>query len=314
MGAHITLQKRKKKREGWYEWAFVWSMNVWCCMYLSMMSINSWVPTHPWNPENPFSTVFPQTLSSALFTGPKITPHPTSIYLYISKPLNLFFTQMAQEDSSPDPSPSPPNLSDPSKPDPPPPSSSSSSLSRNVSFSRLNAQAPEFVPTQQQAPRLAAAAASASSVVPPPPPPPPPMHSFPPPPPPPPFHVAAAIQGHVAVPPHVIPVQHPHHVPVQYHPHHPHHPHPHPHHHHQQYYGGGGGGGGGGFREQEVGAQVQNQAPVESDHVVAAASSSSAKNKISEEATQKILNQVWSLLLTIQTLAHFLYIYFQFRS
>ncbi|XP_030938426.1 la-related protein 6B [Quercus lobata] len=202
---------------------------------------------------------------------------------------------MAQEDSSPDPSPSPPNLSDPSKPDPPPPSSSSSSssssLSRNVSFSRLNAQAPEFVPTQQQAPRLAAASASAA-VVPPPPPPPPPMHSFPPPPPPPPFHVAAAIQGHVAVPPHVIPVQHPHHVPVQYHPHHPHHPHPHPHHHHQQYYGGGGGGGGGGFREQEVGTQVQNQAPVESDHVVAAASSSSAKNKISEEATQKILNQV----------------------
>uniref|UniRef100_A0A7N2MUR0 La-related protein 6B n=1 Tax=Quercus lobata TaxID=97700 RepID=A0A7N2MUR0_QUELO len=215
---------------------------------------------------------------------------------------------MAQEDSSPDPSPSPPNLSDPSKPDPPPPSSSSSSssssLSRNVSFSRLNAQAPEFVPTQQQAPRLAAASASAA-VVPPPPPPPPPMHSFPPPPPPPPFHVAAAIQGHVAVPPHVIPVQHPHHVPVQYHPHHPHHPHPHPHHHHQQYYGGGGGGGGGGFREQEVGTQVQNQAPVESDHVVAAASSSSAKNKISEEATQKILNQVRHRGIGIRCLRRF---------
>jgi La-related protein 7 len=77
-------------------------------------------------------------------------------------------------------------------------SQSDPSLSRNVSFSRLNAQAPEFVP---------------------------------PPPPPPPFH------HHVPIQAHVIPVHHPHphHVPVpvqfQPHPHHSHH-----HHNHHQYY------------------------------------------------------------------------------
>lgn len=168
------------------------------------------------------------------------------------------------------------------------PSSSSSSLSRNVSFSRLNAQAPEFVPTQPPPSRLVAPA--------PPPPPPPPTHPYPTPPA---FHVAA-IQAVVPTPPppgaHVIPVHHhhhhphhPHHVPVQYHPHPNHHHHPHHnnnHSHHQYYGGGGGGGGGGGFREQEAGAQAQ----VESDHV--AATSSSNKNKLSEEATQKLLNQV----------------------
>ncbi|XP_059448792.1 la-related protein 6B [Corylus avellana] len=122
------------------------------------------------------------------------------------------------------------------------------SLSRNVSFSRLNAQAPEFVPT----PRASAQ---------------PPRLLVPPPPPPPPFH------HHVPIQAHVIPVHHPHphHVPVQVqyqpHPHHPHH-----HHNHHQFY------------EQEVAPQAQ----IESDHAPA----SSNKNKLSEEATVKVLNQV----------------------
>ncbi|KAB1218184.1 La-related protein 6B [Morella rubra] len=137
-------------------------------------------------------------------------------------------------------------------------SNSDPSLSRNVSFSRLNAQAPEFVPSPRassQPPRILA----------------------PPPPPPPPFHVP--MHGHLPVPPsHVIPVHHhhpPHHAPVQFHPH----PHAHPHH---QYYGGGGFGG-----EQEVAVQ-HDQAQSESDH----GPTSSSKTKLSEEATQKILNQV----------------------
>ncbi|KAG2722342.1 hypothetical protein I3760_02G124500 [Carya illinoinensis] len=136
--------------------------------------------------------------------------------------------------------------------------SSDPSLSRNVSFSRLNAQAPEFVPTAR-------------------PPAQPPRILVPPPPPPPPFHVP--IHGHVPVSPgHVIPVHHhhsPHRLPVQYHAH----PHPHPHH---QYYGGGGFSG-----EREVTVQ-HHQAQIESDQ----GPTSSSKNKLSEESTQKILNQV----------------------
>ncbi|KAG2728309.1 hypothetical protein I3843_01G194800 [Carya illinoinensis] len=132
-------------------------------------------------------------------------------------------------------------------------SPSDPSLSRNVSFSRLNAQAPEFVPItlpSTQPPRI---------LVPPPPPPPPPT--------PPSFHVP--IHGHV------IPVHHhhsPHHVPVQYH--------PHPHH---QYYAGGCVFGG----EQEV-AVHHHQAQIVSDH----GPTSSSKSKLSEDSTQKILNQV----------------------
>jgi La-related protein 7 len=109
-------------------------------------------------------------------------------------------------------------------------SQSDPSLSRNVSFSRLNAQAPEFVPT----PRPSAQ--------------PPPRLLVPPPPPPPPFH------HHVPIQAHVIPVHHPHphHVPVpvqfQPHPHHSHH-----HHNHHQYY------------DQEVPPQAQ----IESDHAPA---------------------------------------------
>uniref|UniRef100_A0A5B6ZFZ1 Putative la-related protein 6B n=1 Tax=Davidia involucrata TaxID=16924 RepID=A0A5B6ZFZ1_DAVIN len=143
-------------------------------------------------------------------------------------------------------------------------SSSDPSLSRNVSFSRLNAQAPEFVPRSSSSssttpqPRL---------VIPQPPPPGlvhvyPPHNS--------PFHVP--IQSHMAVPTHVS-VQnhhpHPHHVPVQYQ------------HHHRQYYGGVGFG-----DHQEVAVPSQQQAPVELDHA------SGSRNGLSEESTQKILNQV----------------------
>ncbi|KAA8527217.1 hypothetical protein F0562_034686 [Nyssa sinensis] len=142
-------------------------------------------------------------------------------------------------------------------------SSANSSLSRNVSFSRLNAQAPEFVPRSS----------SASSTMPQPrfviPQAPPPglVHVYPAPNSP--FHVP--IQSHMAVPSHV-PVQnhhpHPHHVPVQYHDHH-------------RYYGGVGFG-----DHQEVASSAQQKAPVEPDHV------SGSRNGLSEEATQKILNQV----------------------
>ncbi|XP_048228532.1 la-related protein 6B isoform X3 [Ricinus communis] len=113
-------------------------------------------------------------------------------------------------------------------------SSSDPSLSRNVSFSKLNAQAPEFVPTrpsshqqqqQQQQPPPPTASLNRLTVIPPPPPPPAMMHIYPPPSP---FHVPI----HSPVPvSHVIPV----------HNHHPHHPHQHSnnpnhnHHHHQHH-------------------------------------------------------------------------------
>ncbi|KAJ4833632.1 hypothetical protein Tsubulata_001249 [Turnera subulata] len=113
-------------------------------------------------------------------------------------------------------------------------SSSDPSLSRNVSFSKLNARAPEFVPTRPQQATPAAAA-------PPPPPPPPRLAVIPPPPPPgammplyppPPFH---HVPHHHPIHGHVIPVPHPHHhpqqqyVPARNHHHHHHHNN---HHHH----------------------------------------------------------------------------------
>lgn len=138
-------------------------------------------------------------------------------------------------------------------------SQSDPSLSRSVSFSRLNAQAPEFVPT----PRASAQ---------------PPRLLVPPPPPPPPFH------HHVPIQAHVIPVHHPHphHVPVQvqYQPH-PHHSHHHHNHNHHQYY------------EQEVAPQAQ----IESDH----APTSSNKNKLPEEASLKVLNQVLGIKYQLPT-------------
>ncbi|KAL5578615.1 hypothetical protein UlMin_011057 [Ulmus minor] len=120
------------------------------------------------------------------------------------------------------------------------PSDSDPCLSRNVSFSKLNAQAPEFVPSPRSD-----------------------LHPIPPPPPP--FHVP--IRPHVPVlPSHAIPVhhhrhRHHHQVPLQYH--------PHSHH----YYG------------ADHDQPPQGSKP--SDH-----SSSSSKNKLSDDNTLKILNQV----------------------
>ncbi|XP_025663110.1 la-related protein 6B isoform X2 [Arachis hypogaea] len=133
------------------------------------------------------------------------------------------------------------------------------SLSRNLSSSRLNAQAPEFVPTRPTT-RL---------VVPPPPPPPPPsgmVHVYPPPPTSP-FHVQ--IQGHVPAVQnhhhHHLAHQHHHHVQAHYRSHH------HPH----QYHVG-----------TDSGVPQVQQSHGESDHTP------SSKSKLSEEASQKILNQV----------------------
>nr|XP_029149950.1 la-related protein 6B isoform X4 [Arachis hypogaea] len=132
------------------------------------------------------------------------------------------------------------------------------SLSRNLSSSRLNAQAPEFVPTRPTT-RL---------VVPPPPPPPPPsgmVHVYPPPPTSP-FHVQ--IQGHVPAVQnhhhHHLAHQHHHHVQAHYRSHH------HPH----QYHVG-----------TDSGVPQVQQSHGESDHTP------SSKSKLSEEASQKILNQ-----------------------
>ncbi|GKV06171.1 hypothetical protein SLEP1_g18089 [Rubroshorea leprosula] len=143
------------------------------------------------------------------------------------------------------------------------PSSSSSDpqLSRSLSSSRLNAQAPEFVPTrpavtqsqQQQAPHR---------IIIPPPSPPAMLHVYTSPPP---FHVP--VHSPVPMPAHVVPVHH--HVPVRNHQNH---------HHHHQYYGGGGG-------EQE-GEGGKRDIKDQKDH------SASSKNGLSEEAVQKILNQV----------------------
>ncbi|XP_020211837.1 la-related protein 6B isoform X2 [Cajanus cajan] len=158
---------------------------------------------------------------------------------------------MAQESLSETPDVSPPSSTAQSQSDP--------SLSRSVSFSRLNAQAPEFVPTRAtprtdlQQPRLVA-----------PPPPPPPasgmVHVYSPPP---------TSQFHIPIQGHVVPVQnhhhhlaHQHHVPVHYRSHH------HPH----QYY-------------VSPDSTVQ-QSQVDPDQAP------SSKSKLSDEASQKILNQV----------------------
>lgn len=117
------------------------------------------------------------------------------------------------------------------------------SLSRSLSFSRLNAQAPEYVPTRPTAradllqPRL---------IVPPP-------TS--------PFHLP--IQGHVPV------------VQVQNHHHLTHQVHYRSHHHPQQYY-----------VSSDSGLQQVQQSQVDPDHPP------SSKTKLSDEAGQKILNQV----------------------
>uniref|UniRef100_A0A2P2JZL2 La-related protein 6B-like n=1 Tax=Rhizophora mucronata TaxID=61149 RepID=A0A2P2JZL2_RHIMU len=168
-----------------------------------------------------------------------------------------------------------------------PSSSADPSLSRNVSFSKLNAKAPEFVPTrtQQQQP-------------PPPPPPPPPaaaapmMHIYTPPPGS--FHVP--IHSPLAAP-HVIPVhQHQHHHAQQYVPvrnpsnqnnnpyvaaahyqgNHNHH-----HHHHHHHYG----------KKVVQTEHAEGDAAVDKDKD-AASRSKTDKNGLSDEATLKLLNQV----------------------
>jgi len=150
------------------------------------------------------------------------------------------------------------------------PSSSDPSLSRNVSFSKLNAQAPAFVPTRPQPqppPRL--------SVIPPPPPPPAGMmHMFPPSP----FHVP--IHGPVPLP-HVIPVPNHHH-------HNNHHHHHNPHNQHQQQYVP--------VRKhnqlhnsKRVPQQFEEEVEVVVNKDAAASSDHAAK---SDEAMNKLLNQV----------------------
>ncbi|KAK7354892.1 hypothetical protein VNO80_20463 [Phaseolus coccineus] len=151
---------------------------------------------------------------------------------------------MDQESLSETPDISPPSSTAQSQSDP--------SLSSNGSFSRLNAQAPEFVPTRAtprtdlQQPRLVVS-------------PPPPASSM--------VHVYSL--PHIPIQGHVVPVQnhhhnlgHQHHVPVHYRSHH------HPH----QYY-------------VSSDPTVQ-QSQVDPDRI------SSSKSKLSDEASQKILNQV----------------------
>ncbi|CAM8956667.1 unnamed protein product [Rhodiola kirilowii] len=142
------------------------------------------------------------------------------------------------------------------------------SLSRNASFSKLNAKAPEFVPVrtgsgksdgQQQSQPL----------------PPQPQQKI---------VMSAPPPGvvHMYPGPAFLPV---HHHPAQYH----HGYDNHHQHHHNQFYagGGGGGGGGGGNREREQEVDVQ-QSPIESqDHAAA------SKNVgPTEEVIQKVVNQV----------------------
>ncbi|XP_011005266.1 PREDICTED: la-related protein 6B-like [Populus euphratica] len=162
-------------------------------------------------------------------------------------------------------------------------SSSGPSLSRNVSFSKLNAQAPAFVPTRPQSqpqppPRM--------TVIPPPPPPPASMmHMYPPPSP---FHVPIHSPVHL---PHVIPVQNHHH---HHNSHNQLHNHQQHHNQHQQYVP---------VRNHNQHHQQHNSKKVQqySDEEVevignkdAAASSdhASKSDSKSDEAMNKLLNQV----------------------
>ncbi|KHG02211.1 La-related 7 [Gossypium arboreum] len=144
------------------------------------------------------------------------------------------------------------------------PQSSSSSdpqLLRNLSSSRLNAQAPEFVPTRSTSQQQQQQQQSMRMMIPPPPPP-GIMHVYSPPPAP----AGAAFHLPVPMPPHLVPV--PHHMSMRNH----HHHHPYQNHHH---------------REQEVEAVAKKDHQEHKDH-----GSISSKNGLSEEATLKILNQV----------------------
>nr|XP_043609843.1 la-related protein 6B [Erigeron canadensis] len=155
-------------------------------------------------------------------------------------------------------------------------------LTRNVSFSRLNAKAPEFVPRTTAAvvsPPPSVISPGAGDLI----------HVYPPPPPPPnpPFHVPIPVNVPVTVPVHHHHHHHGHHhhhhghhgqhyVPVQYH----HHNQNQNHNHHRPFNGGGGGGGGtGSIDQKEVVAQAPRIEP-------------ELKDGLTDEATQKIVNQV----------------------
>ncbi|XVE76661.1 hypothetical protein DITRI_Ditri12bG0191900 [Diplodiscus trichospermus] len=148
---------------------------------------------------------------------------------------------------------------------PPPPPPSDPNLSRNLSSTRLNAQAPEFVPTRSTPQKQQPLQQSHRMMIPPPPPP-GMMQVYPSPPPPPSFHIP--LRSPVPLPPHMVPVHH--HMPMRNH----HNPYQNHHHHHH--------------REQEVEAVTKkDQHKERKDH-----GATSDENGLSEEATLKILNQV----------------------
>ncbi|XP_057527432.1 la-related protein 6B-like isoform X1 [Amaranthus tricolor] len=169
---------------------------------------------------------------------------------------------------------------------------SSGSLSRNSSFSKLNAQAPEFVPKKTNLPSPTSITAGDPRVliVPPPPTPPPAMvHVYPPPPPP-----------QVNSPFPVMPLPHMNHH-HHHHPHHHHHQqnyhdhhnnhrndshrnHHHKHHHQSQFHGGSNG------EQQEGVGQGSNQQ--DKDQGQGNNGGSRNINGLSEESTQKLINQV----------------------
>ncbi|KAJ4723906.1 la-related protein 6B [Melia azedarach] len=162
-------------------------------------------------------------------------------------------------------------------------SSSDPSLSRNSSFSRLNAQAPEFVPTRNSSTQSKQQVQQPPRVVMPPPPPPsamihsphhPPLYSP---------HGTGAF--HVAVQNHVIPVHHQihhpqHHVPVQnYHHHHRNHNQNQNHHRQQSHHNHNNHNSSSNHHQYED--QQEVEFPVKDQ-----------KEKKSDESVQKILNQV----------------------
>lgn len=140
-------------------------------------------------------------------------------------------------------------------------------LTRNSSFSKLNAQAKEFVP--MKAPVAAPRAADPRLMIAPPPPPPPPavMHVYP-----------STPASPFPVP---IPVQGPH-VPMPHHHHQQHHAHHHYHHHHH-------GQNQNQHNHQKHHQETMGQGQQDKDQ---GQSKHHQQNGLSEEATQKLINQV----------------------
>lgn len=169
--------------------------------------------------------------------------------------------------------------------------SESGSLTRNLSSSKLNAKAPEFVPKKPISPTPTSAISAADPrvmIVPPPPPPPPAMvHVYPAPP---------SAQVNAAFP--VIPLphlNHHHHHHNQNHPHHHHHNDHHHHHrndhhrndhhrnHHHKHHQHQGGSSG----EQQEGVSQGDKDQGQGNNAV-----SRSNNGLSDENTQKLINQV----------------------